>query len=149
MKICADMCISESPVWRSKTVLDRDSCMGMYTNICIATYLLNNSWIVKQNEFERNYHIFYQFLLSADAETKAKYKLLSPADYSYLNTSGCIEAHAHMLTHHTCTHTHSRARTHAHIQARRFRQSTIERTGWSCHIYIGHHYAITIWAIAT
>ena len=54
-------------------------------------YLLEKSRIVGPAEFERNYHIFYQFLLSADEETKAKFKLRPAEEYHYLSTSGCTE----------------------------------------------------------
>lgn len=49
----------------------------------ISHYLLEKSRVVKQLENERNFHIFYQLL--ASAEHKEKFDLKEPEDYWYLN----------------------------------------------------------------
>lgn len=54
----------------------------------IINYLLEKSRVVTQSEMERNYHIFYQFILGADKEMKERFYLENIEDYSYLNASG-------------------------------------------------------------
>lgn len=51
----------------------------------VVTFLLEKSRIVTQDENERSYHIFYQFLKGASQDTKRRYKLLPLSEYKYLN----------------------------------------------------------------
>lgn len=46
--------------------------------------------MVFQAATERNYHVFYQMCAGSTDEEKAEFKLKTPADYRYLNQSGCI-----------------------------------------------------------
>lgn len=57
----------------------------------IVNYLLEKSRVVQQSSNERNYHIFYQLIAGADATMKSKYYLRNPAEYAYLNQSGCYK----------------------------------------------------------
>ena len=51
----------------------------------IVGYLLEKSRITKMQLTDRNYHIFYQFLLGANEEEKKKYELLDTSSFNYLN----------------------------------------------------------------
>ena len=55
----------------------------------IYSYLLERNRVVTQQVNERNFHIFYA--LFADETARSTYGLSAPADYHYLNQSGCIE----------------------------------------------------------
>ncbi|KAJ3289906.1 cytochrome c oxidase subunit 1, partial [Borealophlyctis nickersoniae] len=57
----------------------------------IVNYLLEKSRIAKQAPSERNYHVFYELVQGASDDERAKYHLLAPEEYNYLNQSGCIE----------------------------------------------------------
>lgn len=62
------------------------------TGASIDTYLLEKSRLVSQPVGERNFHIFYELLYSAQAEYLEKAFHLKPKDpaaYEYLNQSGC------------------------------------------------------------
>lgn len=62
------------------------------TGASIDTYLLEKSRLVSQPVGERNFHIFYELLYSAQAEYIEKAFHLKPKDpsaYEYLNQSGC------------------------------------------------------------
>eukprot|EP00468_Gymnochlora_sp_CCMP2014_P013783 CAMPEP_0167752288 /NCGR_PEP_ID=MMETSP0110_2-20121227/7052_1 /TAXON_ID=629695 /ORGANISM="Gymnochlora sp., Strain CCMP2014" /LENGTH=1575 /DNA_ID=CAMNT_0007637881 /DNA_START=440 /DNA_END=5167 /DNA_ORIENTATION=- len=53
----------------------------------ITNYLLEKSRVVLQGPGERNYHIFYQMVLGADAGFKRKFMLGDLEDYHYTNQS--------------------------------------------------------------
>ncbi|KXS20837.1 myosin [Gonapodya prolifera JEL478] len=57
----------------------------------IVNYLLEKSRVVRQAPSERNYHCFYHMVIGATLEEKAKYQLLEPNAYYYLNQSGCLD----------------------------------------------------------
>lgn len=57
----------------------------------ITTYLLETSRVVKINNKERNYHIFYMFLNYASKEVRKNLSLKPVDQYNYLNSSGCYE----------------------------------------------------------
>eukprot|EP01122_Echinamoeba_exundans_P000766 TRINITY_DN106_c0_g2_i1.p1 TRINITY_DN106_c0_g2~~TRINITY_DN106_c0_g2_i1.p1 ORF type:complete len:1054 (-),score=319.54 TRINITY_DN106_c0_g2_i1:104-3265(-) len=52
-------------------------------------YLLEKSRVVKRIVGERAYHIFYQFLAGADAQTQQYYQLYEPQHFGFLNQSEC------------------------------------------------------------
>eukprot|EP00808_Paulinella_micropora_P008044 g38895.t1 len=54
-------------------------------------YLLEKSRVVQPGPKERSYHIFYQLLVGADADTKAELKLSSADAYRTLNMGGLTE----------------------------------------------------------
>jgi hypothetical protein len=55
----------------------------------ISSYLIENSRICRQGKNERNFNIFYSFLLSSSAEEKKKFHLLSDINlYCYLVQGG-------------------------------------------------------------
>ncbi|RHZ39536.1 hypothetical protein DYB26_003052 [Aphanomyces astaci] len=56
----------------------------------IETYLLEKFRVVAQIPHERNFHVFYYLLAGASDDLSAQLHLTSPADYLYLNQSGCI-----------------------------------------------------------
>jgi len=62
---------------------------GNVAGASLKSYLLEKSRVVAQAQGERNYHIFYQLIAGASAEEKAKYHLLGPEHYNFLNKSGC------------------------------------------------------------
>lgn len=80
----------------AKTVRnDNSSRFGKYININfsqegviegghIEQYLLEKSRIVKQNDDERNYHIFYNMLAGLSAVEKERLELTDASKYSYL-----------------------------------------------------------------
>ena len=53
----------------------------------VTPYLLEKARVCSQSSWERNFHIFYQLTMAAqeDAGMKAKYKLLEPGEYLFLN----------------------------------------------------------------
>ena len=51
----------------------------------IVGYLLEKSRITKMPKTDRNYHIFYQFVLGSNEEEKKKYEILDSKCYNYLN----------------------------------------------------------------
>jgi hypothetical protein len=57
----------------------------------LACYLLEKSRVVAQNDPERNFHIFYQFVKGLDAATRAELSVGGVRDYFYLSQSGCSE----------------------------------------------------------
>ncbi|CAB39901.1 myosin II heavy chain [Schizosaccharomyces pombe] len=64
------------------------SLSGEISNAAIEWYLLEKSRVVHQNEFERNYHVFYQLLSGADTALKNKLLLTDNCnDYRYLKDS--------------------------------------------------------------
>jgi len=73
-----------------------DFCSQFRIQGCeIVNYLLEKSRVVFQSENERNYHIFYQLLVGADANLRSKLHLLRAEEYRYLDQSGCIEIPGH------------------------------------------------------
>lgn len=54
----------------------------------ITQYLLEKSRIVTQAQGERNYHVFYELLGGLNEADRAKYGLLEPDKYFYLNQGG-------------------------------------------------------------
>ena len=51
----------------------------------IIGYLLEKSRVTKIPKTDRNYHIFYQFILGSNEEEKKKYEILDTKCYNYLN----------------------------------------------------------------
>ena len=51
----------------------------------IIGYLLEKSRITKMQKTDRNYHIFYQFILGSNEEEKRKYEILDTKCFNYLN----------------------------------------------------------------
>ena len=51
----------------------------------IVGYLLEKSRITKMPKTDRNYHIFYQFVLGSNEEEKKKYEILDSKCFNYLN----------------------------------------------------------------
>ncbi|EPB69213.1 myosin head [Ancylostoma ceylanicum] len=58
---------------------------GMVSGANVEIYLLEKSRIISQAKGERNYHVFYYLLEGASEAERAKYFLLKPQDYHYLN----------------------------------------------------------------
>lgn len=54
-------------------------------------YLLEKSRVTKQNDSERNYHIFYFMLKGLEADVLSKLKLKSVEDYKYLGKTHVVE----------------------------------------------------------
>lgn len=61
------------------------------------TYILEKSRVVRQEENERNYHVFYQLLVGGKPDFLYKLRLIPTptsrpnlASYNYINQSGCI-----------------------------------------------------------
>ena len=51
----------------------------------ISDYLLEMSRIVTQNNYERNYHVFYELLVGLGDQHRQEYGLLNADKYFYLN----------------------------------------------------------------
>jgi myosin-5 len=64
---------------------------GRITGAAIRTYLLERSRVVRINNPERNYHIFYQLCDGASAEERETLHLRSASEFRYLNSSSCYE----------------------------------------------------------
>ena len=62
---------------------------GSISGATMTQYLLEKSRVTGQTRTERNYHCFYQLLAGADEDQKARYRLMSPQEFFYLNQSGC------------------------------------------------------------
>uniref|UniRef100_A0A8C9GPQ9 Myosin-A-like n=1 Tax=Piliocolobus tephrosceles TaxID=591936 RepID=A0A8C9GPQ9_9PRIM len=58
---------------------------GGIKNGSIVAFLLEKSRIITQDENERSYHIFYQFLKGASSAMKSKYGLKDLKSYTFLN----------------------------------------------------------------
>ncbi|CXJ03190.1 myosin A [Plasmodium berghei] len=58
---------------------------GGIRNGSVVAFLLEKSRIITQDDNERSYHIFYQFLKGADKNMKAKFGLKGIKDYKLLN----------------------------------------------------------------
>ena len=57
----------------------------------IRTYLLERSRVVKTNDPERNFHIFYQLCAGAEDEDRKAWRLKDASHYHYTNQSACFE----------------------------------------------------------
>ena len=51
----------------------------------ISDYLLEMSRIVTQNNYERNYHVFYELLAGLGDQQRQEYGLLNADKFFYLN----------------------------------------------------------------
>jgi myosin-5 len=63
---------------------------GRIVGASIANYLLEKTRIVRQADGERNFHVFYQVMAAASAESWADLDLTGPEAYAYTNQSGCV-----------------------------------------------------------
>lgn len=63
---------------------------GKIISAKIYNYLLEKSRIVKLQENERNYHIFFQLLYGANETERSKFLLREPNYFNYLKY-GCLE----------------------------------------------------------
>ncbi len=63
---------------------------GKILSARIYNYLLEKSRVVNIQSEERNYHIFYQFILGSNEEEKERYKIKDLEYYDYLN-KGCFD----------------------------------------------------------
>ena len=63
---------------------------GKILSAKIYNYLLEKSRVVHIQKEERNYHIFYQFILGSNEEEKERYKIKDLEYYDYLN-KGCFD----------------------------------------------------------
>lgn len=64
---------------------------GRITGAAIRTYLLERSRVVRINNPERNYHIFYQLCDGASTEERVALHLRPASEFRYLNSSSCYE----------------------------------------------------------
>lgn len=62
---------------------------GGIKNGSVVAFLLEKSRIITQDENERSYHIFYQFLKGASSNMKSKFDLKGIQDYKLLNPKSC------------------------------------------------------------
>lgn len=67
------------------------SASGRVQGASVQIYLLEKSRVVNQDLGERNYHIFYQFLASANQEEREALKLKSPSLYSMLSKGNTLK----------------------------------------------------------
>lgn len=61
---------------------------GYIAGANIETYLLEKSRAIRQAENERNFHIFYQFIYSADLEAMTEYFVEDVKNYRFLSNGG-------------------------------------------------------------
>jgi myosin-5 len=64
---------------------------GRICGAAIRTYLLERSRVVRVNNPERNYHVFYQLCDGASPEEREMLQLKEASHFRYLNSSSCYE----------------------------------------------------------
>jgi len=62
---------------------------GFISGASIVSYLLEKSRVIRQQENERSFHIFYQLIAGANEEQKKKFHIQKPNTYHFLKNSGC------------------------------------------------------------